>query len=177
MLNQKFALSQIKNSQIFCNSHPVSPHWLPIGKPDDQTNYQCAKCKPPPAKAFVAKWHDHGAVDSRTHDHARASTIQEAAPAPHLAATSPEPSSPIIVAYERAVCPACRCSWVVELDLRSGITLRCYTCKRELIQQQIDHELSQPSNTTTKRLTPFQAGSVEIIPHSNNATAQGVWIE
>jgi hypothetical protein len=164
MLNQKFASSQIKNSQIFCHSHPGSPHWLPIGKSDEQANYQCAKCKPPPAKAFVAKWcdtHVHGAGDHQDHGHGHAhtSTTQDAAPAPHLAAPSPESLSHIIVAYERAVCPACRSSWVVELDLRSGITLRCYTCKRELIQQQIDHELSQPSNTTTNRLTPFPAGS------------------
>ena len=163
MLNKNFLIEKKSNQEkiscdvALCDLHPHARHWLQIGLSDnsDRSSYRCEQCNPPPSQAFVKRyWGDDGKPKqtgniqaSNASAHllaARTSTHTGAGGLPH------QPSAPPrTINYERPTCPHCRGAWITELDQGNTITLRCWSCKRELLNEELQHQLNQPISTKT----------------------------
>lgn len=140
MLNKNFKTES--NKKYFCIDHPHARHWLPIG----QAAYLCSTCTPPPAVSMIARWANQGPPTIKATPLAARPVIDHIARMP-----------PTTLACERPVCPHCNCSWVIELDHASGVALRCWACKCELSQAQIDAIVNrEPALDNLDRLLPFK---------------------
>ncbi len=127
-----------------CPLHPAAPSWLPIGQPDNPTNYRCSQCSPPPAKAFIAKTLGNcppSLVDAAAHAQVQANVQAQA---------QYTPCPPRTIAYEQPACPSCHGFWITEIDQPDRLMLRCHTCKREVEPAELQALLSQPKSINTR---------------------------
>lgn len=126
-----------------CPTHGPAPHWLPIGRPDIPANLTCSTCKPPPSRAFVARW-----AISATNTTNTTGTPPGSQDRPSHARTPTSPTSEpranthhtraTLVACERIACHACRCRWINEVDGPAGLSYRCWSCKRDVPRAAFD---------------------------------------
>lgn len=147
MLNKNFS-SKSQNEKPaqenqLCQHHTSARHWLPRGSTDHPDHYLCEACTPPPAPAFVSRWHDDQArARMRTNAHDNAPSLAAGAP------TNYTPALPIIVNYERPACPTCHCRWIVEVDTQASLRLQCWSCKKLITHDELSTELSKPKPTS-----------------------------
>lgn len=141
---ENFSQSQPTN-QPACSLHAGSPHWLPIAQPDTPANYRCATCSPPPARAFVALWADADHDSSSPASTSAPTLVDDTHAPPHALTPTPHtPTLPCIISYEQPICPTCHCRWLLEVDEPAGISLRCWTCRLSISDQQLSDQLSKP---------------------------------
>ena len=126
--------NDVKNGLVFsCPSHPVARHWLPIGRPDLPGNYLCGTCRPPSIPVMVERWHGEPG-----------STAARQSTSPGQPCQPYQPCPTVVINYERPICPACHCRWVMEVDLASGLAMRCWSCKAIITADHIELLLRQP---------------------------------
>lgn len=135
--------------KFFCSLHPAARHWLPIGHPDAPEHYQCDQCSPPPARAFVARYHTQAGQGHAPNlaEHSRGSGAHQGAGG----AERYQQCTPIIINYERPACPHCMCRWIVEVDQGAYPDLRCWSCKRILSSDQIEQFTRQHLPTSKRK--------------------------